>query len=133
MTDAEPTALAAILGLIARAAERLDAEDYDGASSMAEDAIARLTEGCGSDWSEVEVGMLLRRLGEPERGRALARALWIASAVDELHGRSERARWRCRRAMELYARNRLGGEELDIRAARELGSASRRLGATTAR
>ena len=127
---AHPVPLDALSSMVARAAELLDREDYDEASALAEDAVAGLTQACGSDWSDVEVSELSKRLGKPERARVLARALWIASAVDELEGRRDRARWRCRRAMELYARNRLGGEELDIRAARELGSASRRLGAT---
>jgi hypothetical protein len=122
--------LADALDRIARAADLLDREAYDGAGRLGEAVIAELTTACGEDWIQHEVGVLLSLVGAPERARALARALWVGSTVDEVEGRTDRARLRCLRAMELYARLRLVSEELDVRAARELGSASGRLGAT---
>jgi len=67
--DVHPPPLDSLLEAIARAAERLDVEDYDQASALAEDALVGLTHGCGADWSDVVVGSLLKRLGEPERAR----------------------------------------------------------------
>ena len=115
---------------IERAVALLDAGRVADAAALAEQAIAELTRNCGDDWHQVDVSTLLRRLGDHERGRTLARALWVASTVDELEGRLAQAARRCYRGMELYARLRVESEELDVRAARELGSASARLGAS---
>ena len=110
-----------------RAVTLLDEGRVDEAGALSERAIEALTANCGADWHERDAATLLRIMRNPERGRALARALWIASTVDELTGRREPAARRCYRAMELYARLRLESEELDVRAARELGSARARL------
>jgi hypothetical protein len=114
-----------------RAVALLDRGRIAEAEVLAEEALVELTADCGDDLHRIDATTLLRRLGDPERGRALARAFWLASVVDELVGRRERAAQRCYRGMELYARLRIESEELDVRAARELGSASARLGATT--
>lgn len=112
----------------ARAAALLDEGRFDEARAASEEALSDLAAAGGDDWRSIDVSALIRRLGSPERGRALARALWVASTVDELEGRIDRARSRCHRAIELYARLRIESEELDVRAARELGAAIARLG-----
>ena len=122
--------LRAALIQVERALSLLDEGQPEDAGSLAEQTVEQLTERCGADWQELRPAALVSTLGNPERARALARALWIASTVDEMQGRMEQARRRCRRAMELFGRVRLPSEEIDIRAARELGSASGRLGAT---
>lgn len=116
-----------------RAIALLEAGKTSEAAALAEETIAGLTRTCGRDWPTLDTPSLLKTLREPERGRALARMLWVTSTVDEMCGRAEEARRGCLRAMELYARLRLESEELDMRAARDLGSASARLGATKPR
>ncbi len=122
--------LHALLEQVARAAGLLDEGQLQEAGALAELTIEELTCSCGADWQRLSITLLLPLLGKPERGRALARALWVASTVDEMSGRDDLARLRCRRAMELYARLRLVSEEVDVRAALDLGSASARWGAT---
>ncbi|MCA9618164.1 MAG: hypothetical protein KC731_04065 [Myxococcales bacterium] len=118
---------------IARAADLLDRAVFAEAEALAEHAIAELTTGFDEDWLRQEGRAPASLARTPDRARALARALWLGTAVDEAGGRNDRARLRCARAMELYARLRLDVEELDVRAARELGAASHRLGARAAR
>lgn len=110
-----------------RAVAMLDDGQIEEARALASGALEDATAGLGDDWLTVDVTALLRRLRDREHGRALARALWVTSAIDEIDGRIERAHQRCLRAIELYARLRLEIGELDVRAARELGSASARL------
>ncbi len=108
----------------------LDGDDVAGAGVKVDDALALLSAELDDDWMDRPGADLLRALRDPDAGRALARALWLGSTVDEFHGNTDRARLRCLRAMELYARLRGTSEAVDMRAARELGSASARLGAT---
>jgi len=108
----------------------LDGNDLEAAGAKAESALGLLSGPLGEDWIERPGPELMRALKDPDTGRVLARALWLGATVDELRGDADRARLRCLRAMELYARLRGTSESLDMRAARELGSASARLGAT---
>lgn len=119
-------ALSTQLSRIEQALELLDAGSVDAAGELAERVIDELM-GAIRDWQALEITPLLAALGSPRRGQALARALWIASTADEAQGRLGEAWRRGRRAIELYARLRMSIEELDVRAARELASASARL------
>lgn len=130
MDEAARTALTTALKDVDEGARCLDRGDLDGAERHAEIAISTMTDGLSAGWLEGSVPELLASLASPEQQRALARMLWLGCAVDEQRGRLERARAQCRRAMELYARLRIEAEELDQRAALELGAASGRLGAT---
>lgn len=109
-----------------RAIELLDTGRFDEASAVADAIIASLT-GTLEDWQQIEVTALLAALSSAKNAQSLARALWVASAIDEAQGRLDQAWVRCRRAIELYARLRMNIEEIDVRAARELASASARL------
>lgn len=108
----------------------LDGDDVAGATAKVDEALGILSVSFEDDWMQRPGAELLQALRDPDAGRALARALWLGSTVDELQSNPDRARLRCLRAMELYARLRGTSEALDMRAARELGSASARLGAT---
>jgi len=108
----------------------LDRGDLSAAGAEVDRALELLTANLDAAWLESSVGDLLAVMKHPDSGRALARALWLGTTVDELSSRTDRARLRCLRAMELYARLRGTSDALDMRAARELGSASARLGAT---
>jgi hypothetical protein len=111
---------------VAEAADLLERGQTESAGKLADQTIEQLTGTLGPDWREVDITKLLSLLGSGRRAQALARALWIGSTVDEAAGRHELANSRCQRAMELYARLRMSIEELDLRAARELASLSRR-------
>lgn len=113
---------------IARALELLDEGRVAAAGELAVQVIDELTRPIQTDdWEGLDITRLLSALGRPQRGQVLARALWVASTVDEAEGRPGQAWRRGRRAIELYARLRMSIEEIDVRAARELATASARL------
>ena len=116
-----------LLEQLATAVGLLDKGQLPEAAVEAQAVVDDITSACGEDWQRLAPRTLLMVIGDEERARALARGLWIVSAADEAAGRYELARARGRRAMELYARVRLGPERLDVRAARELAGASGRL------
>ena len=110
---------------VLKAATLLEAKRFDEAGALAEKSLATVTQGLDPAWLTMEYKLLVTQFGSRKvrRGQTLARALWVASTVDDRAGRSEQALARRRRAMELYARLRMTIEELDLRAARELGAA----------
>lgn len=128
MTGPSKEAAAAASACVDAGVKCLDGDDVAGAGEKVEQALQELAADEVA-WLERPGADLLKAM-RPEAGRALARAWWLGTILDELHGDEERARRRCLRAMELYGRLRGPSEALDMRAARELGSASARLGAT---
>ncbi|MEM1030513.1 MAG: tetratricopeptide repeat protein [Myxococcota bacterium] len=110
----------------------LDAGDLEGAERYAAAALEAATAPLAGleGWSDWPTTRIMGELRGVDAVSAFARALWLNATVDELRGREDQARGRCLRAMELYARRRGPSEAIDLRAARELGSASARLGAT---
>lgn len=126
MAELQPVRVSEHSESLPRAIELLDTGRFDEASAVADAIIASLT-GTLEDWQQIEVTALLAALSSAKNAQSLARALWVASAIDEAQGRLDQAWVRCRRAIELYARLRMNIEEIDVRAARELASASARL------
>ena len=116
-----------LLEQVFQAVGLLDKGDLVAAHEQAEMVCDAVVGPCGPDWERLTTATLMTMVGKPERSRALARALWILASVAENEGRLDEARTRGRRAMELYAKVRLGPDEVDIRAARELAAASGRL------
>ncbi|MCA9622380.1 MAG: hypothetical protein KC731_25320 [Myxococcales bacterium] len=65
---------------IARAADLLERTLFAEAETLAEGAIAELTTGFDEDWLRHEGRVPVLLAGALDRGRALARALWLGGA-----------------------------------------------------
>ncbi len=90
-----------LLEQVAVAVGLLDKGELEQAAQQAQVVVDDITAACGEDWQRLDPRTLLSVIGDAERARALARGLWIVSAVDEAAGRYELAQMRGRRAMEL--------------------------------